>query len=101
MKTTTRKARQQGKALKAFSGGTANFYTNKNHGIIWGDPVAVFDLNEQADAARIEAGALAMAKRRNWNNAHFIKQKYLDYSRLALTAIGALSTPGKKFTAER
>jgi hypothetical protein len=126
MKTTTRKARQEGKARKFTPSVKRWAYPYQDGHIVtdvppltedlkagWCKAVAIFDLNEQADAARIEAGARAMYYRYysrpqmqvkgmakgayNWESEpNWLKDDYKHQARALLSAIGALSTPGKK-----
>jgi hypothetical protein len=128
MKTTTRKARQEGKGRKMIllheKSGVFNDYTlhpnatEANISKMAADCtnrkailtlVAVLPLNEQADAARIEAGARIIST--DFVDAPHQTERWwktfkADYPALwkrsertahnFLTAIGALSTPGKK-----
>jgi hypothetical protein len=120
MTPATRKARQEGKGRKFYA---FTDYNGKCHVVNDADrlkmrspndsipdyiPVAVLPLNEQADAARIEAGAKALyrisplrsefsQKRIPWGKLSKPWQRnYITQSRVVLRAIGALSTPGKK-----
>jgi hypothetical protein len=104
MKPTTRKVRQEGKGRKMISSendwGLAAITLEAKEEV--GQTYAVFDLNEQADAARIEAGAKAIyfagSLGVTWNDpdGKSWREHCLQMSKILSTAIGALSTPGKK-----
>lgn len=109
MTTKNLKSRQDGKARKFYTNeadyrgeSTATFskYADPSDDRLWTLPVAVLELSPSADAARIEAGAKAIAKAEgwldNWGNFGHSTSVALEHARTVLTAIGALSTPGKK-----
>lgn len=104
MTPTHRKARQDGKARKFYTNeadyrgeSTATFskYADPSDDRLWTLPVAVLELSPSADAARIEAGARAIARYYAGFHADSLME-FKAVSRAVLTAIGALSTPGEK-----
>jgi hypothetical protein len=103
--TTHRKARKDGKARKFYTNeadyrgeSTATFskYADPSDDRLWTLPVAVLELSPSADAARIEAGRRAiLAIYGEHNYSPSLAAMASKYAEACLTAIGALSTPGK------